>query len=50
MLLLLVRSPSLQLRKRRLPGVDATVEAREMDDWMVVDAGNIIVNVMDAGE
>ena len=21
-----------------------------MDDWMVVDAGNIIVNVMDAGE
>jgi ribosome-associated protein len=36
------------LRRRALPGVDATVEARDMDDWMVVDAGNIIVNIMDA--
>lgn len=36
------------LRRRRLPGLDAHVEARDMDDWMVVDAGNIIVNVMDA--
>ena len=36
------------LRRRALPGVDATVEARDMDDWMVVDAGNIIINVMDA--
>jgi len=35
-------------RRRALPGVDATVEARDMDDWMVVDAGNIIVNIMDA--
>ena len=39
----------LQLRKRRIRGVDHNVEAREMDDWMVVDAGNIIVNIMDAG-
>ena len=42
-------SPPLQLRKRQLPGVDPTVEARDMDDWMVVDCGNVIVNVMDAG-
>lgn len=37
---------SRALRKRRLPGIDATVEARDMDDWMVVDAGNVIVNIM----
>ena len=43
-------SPSLQVRKRRLPGIDGAVEARDMDDWMVVDAGNVVVNVMDAGE
>jgi len=37
------------LRKRRLPGAeDPSVEAREMDDWMLVDCGNIIVSVMDA--
>jgi ribosome-associated protein len=39
---------SRALRKRRLPGVDATVEARDMDDWMLVDCGNVIVSVMDA--
>jgi ribosome-associated protein len=39
---------SRALRKRKLPGIDHTVEARDMDDWMVVDAGNVIVNVMDA--
>jgi ribosome-associated protein len=38
---------SRALRKRKLKGIDPTVEAREMDDWMVVDCGNIIVNVMD---
>ena len=42
--------PTTQARKRRLPGVDCSVEARDMDDWMVVDAGNIIVSIMDAGE
>jgi ribosome-associated protein len=37
------------LRKRHLPGVDdPSVEAREMDDWMLVDCGNIIVSIMDA--
>jgi ribosome-associated protein len=37
-------------RKRAAPGAEAevAVEGREMDDWMVVDCGNIIVNVMDA--
>lgn len=39
----------VQLRKRKLKGVDPLVEGRDMDDWMVVDAGNIIVNIMDAG-
>lgn len=39
---------SRALRKRKIPGVDPAVEARDMDDWMVVDAGNIIVNIMDA--
>lgn len=39
---------SRALRKRKISGVDPAVEARDMDDWMVVDAGNIIVNVMDA--
>jgi ribosome-associated protein len=38
----------MSLRKRRLPGAeDPSVEAREMDDWMLVDCGNIIVSVMD---
>ncbi len=36
------------VRKRALPGVDGAVEARDMDDWMVIDAGSIIVNVMAA--
>lgn len=36
------------LRKRALPGVDAGVEARDMDDWMIVDCGSVIVNIMDA--
>ena len=40
---------SSQLRKRRLPGIDPTVEARDMDDWMIVDCGNVVVNVFDAG-
>jgi ribosome-associated protein len=37
-------------RKRAPPAAqgDVAVEARDMDDWMVVDCGNIIVNVMDA--
>jgi ribosome silencing factor RsfS/YbeB/iojap len=35
------------LRKRNIPGVRAIVEAREMDDWMVVDCNNIIVSIMD---
>jgi ribosome-associated protein len=37
-------------RKRAAPGAQAevSVEGRDMDDWMVVDCGNIIVNVMDA--
>jgi ribosomal silencing factor RsfS len=28
---------------------NAEVEGLDMDDWMVVDCGDIIVNVMDAG-
>lgn len=36
------------LRKRALPGVDATAEGRDADDWIVVDCGNVIVNIMDA--
>lgn len=39
---------SRALRKRRLYGINPTVEARDADDWMVVDCGNIIVSVMDA--
>lgn len=39
---------SRALRKRKLKGIDPTVEARDLDDWMIVDCGNIIVNVMDA--
>jgi len=40
---------SRALRKRRLPGIaDPGVEARDMDDWMLVDCGNLIVSVMDA--
>jgi ribosome-associated protein len=35
------------LRKRNIPGVRASVEARDMDDWMVVDCSNIIVSIMD---
>jgi len=43
-------------RKRALPSKggsggelgDGEVEGRDMDDWMVVDCGNIIVSVMDA--
>jgi Ribosomal silencing factor during starvation len=39
-----------QLRERRLPGfLNAEVEGLDMDDWMVVDCGDVIVNVMDAG-
>lgn len=34
---------------RQLPGYkNAEVEGLDMDDWMVVDCGDIIVNVMDA--
>jgi len=37
------------LRKRALPNItEPGVENREGDDWMVVDCGNLIVNVMDA--
>ena len=36
------------LRKRALPGVEAFTEGRDADDWMVVDCGNVIVNIMDA--
>ena len=36
------------LRGRALPGVDASVEGRDSDDWMVVDCGNVIVVVSDA--
>ena len=39
---------SRALRKRRLYGIDSTVEARDSDDWMLVDCGNIIVSFMDA--
>lgn len=36
------------VRKRHLMGCDGQVENRTGDDWMVVDCGNIIVNIMDA--
>lgn len=35
------------LRKRRLPDLDVVLEGRDEDYWMVVDAGNIIVNIFD---
>ena len=37
-------------RKRALPSESGPVcvEGRDMDDWMVVDCGNLIVNIMDA--
>ena len=37
-------------RKRALPSENGPVcvEGRDMDDWMLVDCGNIIVNIMDS--
>lgn len=39
----------LRSRKLRPSGNFPQVEGRECDDWMVVDGGNVIVNVFDEG-
>lgn len=35
------------LRARQIPGLEPELEGRDEDYWMVVDGGNIIVNIFD---